>query len=90
MWIAQFTDSPDDEISIALGANAGVQSVEGVGATYVSPDSKRRIVSMGGLAQNAYKAIWIKRVVTASANGYTTKLVTGSFGSCTRLVMRLE
>ncbi|MCM1987267.1 hypothetical protein KDK67_09780 [Methanococcoides seepicolus] len=47
-------------------------------------------MSMGGLAQNAYKAIWIKRVVTASANGYTTKLVTGSFGSCTRLVMRLE
>ncbi|MCM1987268.1 hypothetical protein [Methanococcoides seepicolus] len=40
LWIAQFTDSPDDEISIALGTNAGVQSVEGVGATYVSPDSK--------------------------------------------------
>lgn len=73
LWIAQFTDSPDDEISIALGTNAGVQSVEGVGATYVSPDSKVHadVLSVGDLAQNAYKAIWIKRVVTASANGYT-------------------
>jgi hypothetical protein len=59
LWIAQFTDSPDDEISIALGTNAGVQSVKGVGTTYVSPDSKVHadVLNVGGLAQNAYKAI---------------------------------
>lgn len=73
LWISQFTDSTDDEISIALGTNAGVQSVEGVGATYVSPDSKVHtdVLTIGDLAQNAYQAIWIKRVVTAGADGYT-------------------
>lgn len=72
-WISQFTLASNDEISIKLGTPSGVQSVEGVAAGYVSPDSKSHadVLSVGDLAQNAYKAIWIKRVVAAAGDGYT-------------------
>lgn len=72
-WIDTFTVASNDEISIKLGTNAGVQSVEGVAAGYVSPDSKAHadVLSIGNLAQNAYQSIWIKRVVTAAGDGYT-------------------
>jgi len=72
-WIDTFTAASNDEITIKLGTNAGVQSVEGVAAGYVSPDSKVHgdVLSVGDLAQNAYKAVWIKRVVSAGGDGYT-------------------
>lgn len=73
LWIDTFTPAINDEVSIALGTPSGVQSVEGVGATYVSPSSKVHadVLSVGSLDQDAYKAVWIKRVVTAGGNGYT-------------------
>jgi hypothetical protein len=72
-WIDTFTPATNDEISIKLGTNAGVQSVEGVASGYVSPDSKSHgdVLSIGNLVQNAYQSIWIKRVVTAAGDGYT-------------------
>ena len=72
-WIDTFTPAVNDEITIKLGTPAGIQSVEGVAAGYVSPDSKTHadVLAVGDLAQNAYKAIWIKRVVTAAGKGYT-------------------
>lgn len=73
LWIDQFTPATNDEISIKLGTNAGVQSVEGVAAGYVSPDSKSHadVLTIGDLAENEYQAIWIKRVVSAAGDGYT-------------------
>ncbi len=73
LWIDTFTPATNDEIYIKLGTNTGVQSVEGVAVGYVSPDSKTHadVLSIGSLDQNAYQAIWIKRVVTAGGNGYT-------------------
>ena len=40
--------------------------------TFVSPDSKSHAdaLSLGDLAKDAYKGIWIKRVVNAAASGY--------------------
>lgn len=72
-WIDTFTPATNDEITIKLGTNAGVQSVEGVAGGYVSPDSKTHadVLSIGNLAQNAYQSVWIKRVVTAAGDGYT-------------------
>jgi len=72
-WIDTFTPATGDEITIKLGTNAGVQSVEGVAAGYVSPSSKVHadVLSIGDLAQNAYQSTWIKRVVTAGASGET-------------------
>lgn len=73
-WIDTFTPATNDEITVKLGTNAGVQSVEGVAGGYVSPDSKAHgdVLSIGNLAQNAYQSVWIKRVVTAAGDGYTT------------------
>ena len=72
-WISQFTGSSDDEITVKLGTNAGVQSVEGVAAGYVSPNSKAHgdVLSIGSLAQNAYASVWIKRIVDATSDGYS-------------------
>ena len=72
-WIDAFTPATNDEITIKLGTNAGVQSEEGVAAGYVSPDSKSHgdVLSVGNLAQDAYQSVWIKRIVSAAGNGYT-------------------
>ena len=72
-WISQFTASSDDEITVKLGTNAGVQSIEGVAAGYVSPSSKSHgdVLSIGNLVQNAYQSIWIKRIVDATSSGYS-------------------
>ena len=42
-------------------------------ATFVTPTSKSdgSVLSLGDLVQNASKAIWIKRVITAAGDGYT-------------------
>lgn len=73
LWISQFTLASNDEISIALGTNAGTQTSEATGLSYVSPDSKAHadVLTIGDLVQNAYKAIWVKLIVTAAGSGYT-------------------
>lgn len=73
LWIDTFTPATNDEISIKLGTNAGVKSVEGVAAGYVSPDAKGHgdVLSVGDLAENAYQSVWIKRIVSAAGSGYT-------------------
>jgi len=71
-WISQFTPAANDEISIALGTNFDTQ-LDAATYTFVQPDSKAHAdaLSIGDLAQNAYQAIWIKRVVIAGGLGYT-------------------
>lgn len=70
-WLSATPDNTT--ITIKLGTNAGVQSVEGVAAGYVAPDSKVHadVLAVGSLAEDAYQSIWIKRVVAASADGET-------------------
>jgi hypothetical protein len=70
IWIEANYSATNESISIALGTDAGVQSVEGVGATYATPANIGTGLDIGALAQNASKAVWIKRVVTATGNGY--------------------
>lgn len=71
-WITQST-APDDTIAIKLGTNAGVQSVEGVAAGYVSPTSKTHVdkLELGNLDQDEYQAIWVRRTTAAGGDGYT-------------------
>ena len=72
-WISANTPASNDEISIKLGTNAGVQSVEGVAAGYVTPDSKSHadVLEIGDLEEDEYQAIWIRRVVSAAGAGYS-------------------
>lgn len=73
LWVDTFTAATNDEISIKLGTNSGVQSSEGVAAGYVSPDAKGHadVLTVGDLAQDAYQSVWIKRIVSAAGAGYT-------------------
>ena len=73
-WISAFTPAANDEISIKLGTDAGVQSVEGVAAGYVSPSSKAHADALiiGAMGNNEYQAIWIKRVVTPGGAGISS------------------
>ncbi|WP_135612760.1 hypothetical protein [Methanococcoides sp. AM1] len=82
-WIETIPSNANTTISIAAATSAGVQSVEGVGATYYTPDTKghANAISIGDLIQNASGAIWIKRVVAASAAGETGDGFTIGFGS---------
>jgi hypothetical protein len=70
VWIEANYSATNESISISLGTDAGVQSVEGAGATYATPTTIGTGLDIGTLAQNASKAVWIKRVVTAAGNGY--------------------
>ncbi len=82
-WIAAFTPAANDEISIKPGTPAGVRSVEGVAAGYVSPNAKGHAdaLAIGDLGQNACQAIWIRRVVTAGGYGYSGNTFTLAFES---------
>ena len=73
LWIDTLTPAVNDEISIKLGTNAGVQSVEGVAAGYVTPNSRGHadVLAIGDLVQNAYQSVWIKRIVAAAGDGYS-------------------
>lgn len=72
-WIEANTPASNDAVSIKLGTNAGVKSVEGVAAGYVSPDAKDHadVLEPGDQAENAYFSVWIKRIVAAAGDGYT-------------------
>ena len=71
-WIQSNYSATNETISIASGTSAGVQSVEGVGASYVTPTSisDGTVIVLGTLANNASAAVWIKRVVSPGGNGY--------------------
>lgn len=58
LWIESNTPATNDTVSIALGTNAGTQTSEGTGLTYVTPTSKVHVdvLTVGDLAQNAYQA----------------------------------
>lgn len=79
-YISKQYDATNQEISIALGTDSGVQSVEGVNATYSQPINLEAGLDLGSLAQNASKAIWIKRVVTAGGDGRTGDSFSLTFG----------
>lgn len=71
-WIDTFTPATNDEITIASGTSSDVQTTA-TGYSYVSPDSKTHgdVITLGNIAQDGSMSIWIKRVVTASGEGYT-------------------
>lgn len=64
-------------VAMALGTTSDVEAEVKTGGsaplTYVTPTTKVHadVLTIGNLVQNAYKAIWIKRTVTAGAAGET-------------------
>lgn len=71
-WINQNYSAANETISIALAqSNSDTQSAASA-YTYYTPTSigHANVLDLGALAQNGYKGIWIKRVVSAGGNGY--------------------
>jgi len=74
--IASITDDTHLTLASAYAGTTGTGKTANVAgidqSTFVSPSSKAHgdVLSLGDLAENAYKGIWIKRVVNASSSGY--------------------
>lgn len=82
-WINQNYSATNQTISIALAqSNSDTQSAAS-GYTYYTPSSisDGNTLNLGSLAQNGYKGVWIKRVVTAGGNGYSVDTMALGFGT---------
>jgi len=72
-WIFSPTLSPDDEISIALGVISPPDTLyEAQGYDFVTPDAidHEDVLDIGTLLTNEIAAIWVKRIVSPSAEKY--------------------
>lgn len=81
-WINQNYAATNETISIvAAASNADVQTAA-TAYTYVVPTSigHANVVDLGAIAQNGYKGVWIKRVVSAGGNGYAVDTMALGFG----------
>jgi hypothetical protein len=79
IWIQTNTPSTDTTVDIGLGA-AAVNSTETAVAneatapasvTFSAPSNEAGGLTIGDLAPGDYKAVWIKRTVTAGAAAYS-------------------
>jgi hypothetical protein len=79
VWLFANTPSADTAVTIALageGVNGTAETVANentapVGETFSAAASEAAALAIGSLAPGAYQAIWIKRVVNASAAAAT-------------------
>lgn len=77
VWIQANTVPTDTQVAIGLGA-AAVSATETAvanentapaGVVFTEPSSEGTALSVGDLAAGAYKALWIRRTITAGAAG---------------------
>jgi hypothetical protein len=84
VWISSNTPSTDTEITIGLGTAAvsateqtvADESTAPSGVSFSTAASEGAALSIGDLVAGAYKAVWVKRVVSASAAAYTNDTFT--------------
>jgi len=87
LWIDTNTTSTNDTINIGLdpagagaaGADIANESTAPAGVSFSAPSSKGTGLSMGNVSSGARYAIWVKRIVDASAaandnNSYILKI----------------
>lgn len=87
VWVSVGTPSTDTAVQIGLGAAAisatetevANESTAPVGVTFSDSASEGAALTIGDLAAGAYKAVWIKRTVTAGAAAYSSDGMTLSF-----------
>lgn len=83
VWIQTQTPSPDTSVEIALageGVNGTAETVANestapVGETFSAPASEGAALSIGNIPAGQHQAIWVKRIVSASAAAYNTDSV---------------
>jgi hypothetical protein len=86
IWIAQLTASADDEVDIGPdpayttpGTPSSINVTESPtgtsapgGVSFSRPTTEGTAISLGNIPALSYVPIWIKRVVNAGANAYTS------------------
>ena len=78
IWIVTNTPSTDTSIEIALGSSAvngteqtiANENTAPTGVTFSTPSSLGTALSIGDIPAGQHKAVWIKRIVNASASAY--------------------
>lgn len=83
VWIQTTTPSPDTSIEIALageGVNGtaetvGDESSAPAGEVFSTPTTEGTALSIGDISAGQHQAIWIKRIVGATASAYNTDSV---------------
>lgn len=80
-WISTQYTATNQSVSIVAGTTDDIQTAAD-DYTYVTPNAidHADALDLGSLAQNASKAIWIKRIVTAGGNGITGDSFALTFG----------
>lgn len=89
IWISSNTPSASTSVEIALGAadkNASEQTIVDentaptlpgtYGTTFSAAASEGAALTIGDLAPGAYKSVWVKRIVSASATAYSNDTAT--------------
>ncbi len=90
-WIATNTPSTDSVIAIGLGSSAisgteqtvANESTAPSAVTLSAPASLGAGLAIGNLGVGATKAIWIRRIISATASAFTTDTATISVGGDT-------
>lgn len=78
IWIESQTPSGDTVIEIALADEAASVAMETIanentaptGPSFSQPANKAAGLALTSLAPNAYRGVWVKRIVSASASAY--------------------
>ncbi len=79
IWIQANTPSADTTIAVGAGTSAingteqtvADESTAPSGVTFSSPSVEGSAVSLGNIPSGQHKAVWVRRVVNASAAAYT-------------------
>jgi hypothetical protein len=87
VWISENTPSVYTEVEIGLGTSAlGVdeqtvanESTAPIGVTFSIPLTEATALSIGDMGPSKYKAVWIKRSVTATTTGISADYVVLTF-----------
>lgn len=90
-WISSNTPSSDSTIDIGLGSSAidvteqtvANESTAPTSVTFSAPATLGAGLSIGTLAAGSFKAIWIRRTISASASAYSTDTATLNVGGDT-------
>lgn len=83
VWIQTNTPSTDTSAEIGLGSSAvngteqtvANESTAPTGVTFSAPASEGAALTIGDIPAGQHKAIWVKRIVNASAAAYTSDSV---------------
>lgn len=87
VWISSNTPSTDTSVEIAVGSAAvngteqtvADESTAPSGVTFSAPSSFGAGLSLGDIPAGQHKAVWIKRIVNASAGAYSDDQATINF-----------